>query len=161
MPRPSARIDIAVINGEICGYEIKSDVDQLSRLSRQIPAFSAVFDKVSVVITSRHLQDARRHVPAWWGIIVASPAPNTVDFRIERKAKSNRASNLSSLLWMLTRKELLDIVAAEHRRGMSKLRQHNLIEAILSALPPVEIRARARSALKKRPPHASYSSSGL
>jgi hypothetical protein len=31
-----ARIDIAVINGELCGYELKSDRDTLERLPRQM-----------------------------------------------------------------------------------------------------------------------------
>lgn len=55
IPRPSARIDIAVVNGEICGFEIKSDVDSLARITRQERAFSAVFDRVSIVITPTSL----------------------------------------------------------------------------------------------------------
>src|SRR5271156_2900941 len=36
MPRPSGRVDMAVINGRLCGFEIKSDFDSLSRLPRQV-----------------------------------------------------------------------------------------------------------------------------
>ena len=42
MSRPSGRVDVAVINGRLCGFEIKSDFDSLSRLPRQVRAFSAI-----------------------------------------------------------------------------------------------------------------------
>jgi hypothetical protein len=36
------RVDVAVINGELHGYEIKSERDTLERLPRQVKAYSAV-----------------------------------------------------------------------------------------------------------------------
>ena len=46
----TARVDIAVINGIIHGYEIKSDQDTLRRLPRQMGVFNLVFDKITLVV---------------------------------------------------------------------------------------------------------------
>ena len=44
------RVDIAVINGEIHGYELKSDSDNLLRLPKQAEAYSNIMDKVTLVV---------------------------------------------------------------------------------------------------------------
>ena len=41
----SVRIDIAVINGELSGFELKSDRDTLERLPNQADLYSRVFDR--------------------------------------------------------------------------------------------------------------------
>jgi hypothetical protein len=46
----SARVDIAVVNGRIHGFELKSDNDTLDRLPHQVSAFSSVFDRVTLVV---------------------------------------------------------------------------------------------------------------
>src|SRR5687767_12122105 len=52
-----ARIDLAVINGSMHGYEIKSEADNLDRLERQIPAYNAVFNRVTAVVAQRHCDE--------------------------------------------------------------------------------------------------------
>src|SRR3972149_9340893 len=54
----TARIDIAVVNGIMHGYEIKSDQDTLQRLPEQMNIFNAVFNKVTLVVGKSHLYDA-------------------------------------------------------------------------------------------------------
>src|SRR5437868_5846718 len=70
MQRPTGRVDIAVINGRLSGFEIKSDFDSLTRLPRQIRAFSAVFDDMCVVTTRRHVTNTQKLIPAWWRLTV-------------------------------------------------------------------------------------------
>ena len=43
-----ARVDIAVINGSIHGYEIKSSMDTLKRLPRQMAAYDSCFQNVKL-----------------------------------------------------------------------------------------------------------------
>jgi hypothetical protein len=45
-----SRIDIAVINGLMHGYEIKSDKDTLQRLPEQMNMYNSVFNKVTLVV---------------------------------------------------------------------------------------------------------------
>src|SRR5260370_36720159 len=70
IPRGAARIDIAVVNGWLHGYEIKSDLDTLVRLVSQRDAYCGVFDRVTLVVGERHVRDAIEFVPDWWGIRV-------------------------------------------------------------------------------------------
>ncbi|WP_052770006.1 sce7726 family protein [Paenibacillus sp. IHB B 3415] len=41
----SARVDVAVINGRLHGFEIKSESDNLDRLPSQIEFYSRVFER--------------------------------------------------------------------------------------------------------------------
>ena len=59
----SVRIDMAVINGELSGFELKSDRDTLERLPFQADLYSRVFDRVSLVVGERHFQRAVDYVP--------------------------------------------------------------------------------------------------
>src|ERR1035441_1910308 len=55
----AARADVAVINGVLHAYEIKSDSDSLDRLPSQIDAYQGVFEYVTLVCGRRLLERAR------------------------------------------------------------------------------------------------------
>jgi hypothetical protein len=57
----SARIDVAVVNGSIHGYEIKSERDTLARLPSQRAVYSRALDYVTVVVADSHLKSTRPH----------------------------------------------------------------------------------------------------
>ena len=67
------RIDVVLVNGELTGYEIKSDEDTLARLAGQSEAYVEVLDRAILVTSQRHLDaatdmssfsDSRGGVPA-------------------------------------------------------------------------------------------------
>lgn len=96
------RIDVAVINGELAGYELKSDSDTLLRLENQASYYARVFDKLSIVVGSRHIAKARSVLPKWWGIIEAQPTDDGVNLKDRRKARQNPNQDafvVSQLLW--------------------------------------------------------------
>src|SRR6266542_195867 len=64
------RADIALVNGRLIGYEIKSDEDSLDRLDEQVKVYSAVFDRVTIIVGAKHAKVVSSLVPKWWGIIV-------------------------------------------------------------------------------------------
>jgi hypothetical protein len=145
--RPTARVDLAVVNGELCAFEIKSDVDSLCRLSHQIDAYSAVFDRVSLVTTSKHLKSGRQKVPAWWGISVS----DGVTVSVRRTPKKNPNRSHESLLYSLSRGELLAILAANGAsRGLSARNTSTLVSAIMSRLGSTDIDVSCRQVLKRR-----------
>ncbi len=53
------RVDIAVVNSYLHGYEIKSDADTLERLPSQISVYSAVLDRVTLVVGKTHISQSR------------------------------------------------------------------------------------------------------
>jgi len=68
----TVRIDIAVINGELSGFELKSDRDKLDRLPLQAKVYSKVFDRVTLVVGARHVRKALPLIPEWWSVLIAN-----------------------------------------------------------------------------------------
>lgn len=107
----TSRVDIAVVNGALHGYEIKSDKDTLERLPEQIYAFNSVFDKITLVVGKKHLYEAINMVPEWWGITVAKTNPNAlITFNLIREGDLNKKLDSISVARLLWREEALGIL---------------------------------------------------
>jgi hypothetical protein len=63
------KADVAILNGTATVYEIKSERDSLSRLERQVAAYSTVFAKVYVIAAEGHVQAVAKVVPDFVGIM--------------------------------------------------------------------------------------------
>lgn len=106
-----ARIDMAIINGIMHGYEIKSDRDTLERLPEQIREFSSVFDKLTLVVGKKHLYQAMHTIPEWWGITLAKfDENNQVIFQTIREPENNSEQVKLSIARLLWREEALKIL---------------------------------------------------
>src|SRR5204862_2293677 len=106
-----ARVDIAVINGIIHGYELKSDKDNLKRLPHQIQIYSSVLDKVTLVVGMRHAHEATKLVPDWWGIKIARVGTRgALDFESFRTARMNPSLDPLSVCKLLWRDEALTLL---------------------------------------------------
>jgi len=107
----TARIDIAVVNGIMHGYEIKSDKDTLQRLPEQIGAYNSVFNQVTLVVGKSHLFEAFKLVPDWWGIMTARVDENgLVSFNTIRQAEENEALEPTAVAKLLWKDEALHIL---------------------------------------------------
>ncbi len=107
----AARVDIAVINGILHGYEIKSDRDTLLRLPEQVDIYNSVFDQITLVVGKSHLYEAINIVPDWWGITIAKiDADSSVVFNCIREAKDNLEQDSVSIARLLWRNEALGIL---------------------------------------------------
>ena len=80
--RGTARVDIAVVNGQLSGYEIKSDRDTLSRLPAQMATYSRVFDTMTAVVAERHLGSTKAIIPDWWGVQVVAAVDSLPHLRL-------------------------------------------------------------------------------
>lgn len=138
------RVDVAVINGELTGYEIKSDVDKLVRLAGQSEMYGRVFDRMWLVVGHRHCAEAVAAVPCWWGVMLAAPASDGQVAVIEqRTAQVNDGEQdgavIAPMLWRDEALALLDefdLGDAKLRRG-SKRHMHTVLAAGATA-PPAE-----------------------
>ena len=105
----AARIDVAVVNGILHGFEIKSDRDTLIRLPEQMEAYNSIFDRVTLVVGSSHLVDVFKRVPEWWGIETAHvSAGGLVSFNIIRDPRNNPKQDDVSIARLLWRHEALE-----------------------------------------------------
>ena len=112
----TARIDYAIINGEMCGYEIKSDRDTLERLPEQVREFSEVFDKLTLVVGKRHLYHAIHEIPEWWGVmLVKENGYGKLVLQTIRKPDQNSTQKGISVARLLWREEALNILEQRNK----------------------------------------------
>lgn len=147
------RVDVAVVNGELAGYEIKSDVDKLLRLAGQSAIYAQVFDRMWLVVGQQHREEAMAAVPDWWGVQLAEPVGDRVTLTQLRAADRNRDEQdpvtIARLLWRDEALALLDEFAVgdgKLRRG-SKRHMHT---ALADALDLETLKARVRQTLQAR-----------
>lgn len=154
LPRPSARVDLAVVNGRLEAFEIKSDVDSLARLPRQIRSYNRVFDRVCIVTTRKHAKAVRVSIPLWWGITIATARAERIEFRSIRKPRDNPQPDLLALLHALHIPELRLVLRFGGVTVRSSLSKSELIEEVLQ-LPAHLTRDASREVLKNRYPKMS------
>ncbi len=146
------RADIAVVNGQFVGYEIKSNNDSLRRLEEQVKSYNAVFDKVSIIVGDRYIKSIQNYIPEWWGIIVSiKGSRGAVNFNIVRKAQMNKNIDPISIAQLLWRDEAVEILFSQ-KLPPKILRQPRdvLYEQLAIFLTANELRKIVRDYLKKR-----------
>lgn len=96
-----ARADVALVNGKMHGYEIKSSEDTLVRLNNQIDYYGRCFDYVTVVASEKHINPLLTKYPEWIGISVAYERSNSLIIKTLRRPQKNTADIISQmqLLW--------------------------------------------------------------
>lgn len=145
------RIDVAVVNGSLHGYEIKSDRDTLGRLPAQAQAYGRVFDTVTLVVGTSHLQAAVAAVPGWWRVLAASAEGGQPALRPVREGARNPAPDPLALAQLLWRDELTAILRqCDAPKKLLRRPKWELWPALASMLEMEELGQRVRAALKQR-----------
>lgn len=148
----ATRIDIAVINSLIHGYEIKSDFDTLTRLPEQARIYNATLDKITLVVGERHLAQIDNHIPDWWGVMIAREKSfSSVKFQLLRKPTLNKNIDPLSVARLLWRDEafcLLDELGISN--GLKSKPRDLLYANLVKKLTVSQLRRYVRSYLKRR-----------
>jgi hypothetical protein len=146
-----ARIDIAVINGHMHGFEIKSDVDSTERLQSQISAYNRVFDYLYLVVGNKLIQRAGQLIPSWWGIIHLEKRGTKILTRRERRAESNpcvEAMSIANLLW---HNEAIAILNRyQKQKSDARLTRIEVMTMLAEVLPLKKLQEEVREAIKIR-----------
>ena len=106
----NAIMDVAVINGSLIGFEIKSSSDNLVRLGNQIIHYNKVFDYVTLVTNYKHVQGALREIPPWWGVWVIEKANNILSKYQIQEAAPNVKIESFSIAQFLWKNEIKDLI---------------------------------------------------
>jgi hypothetical protein len=147
-----SRVDVAVINGCIHGYEIKSAQDSLDRLGGQIDVYRRALQKITIVAAQRHLPKVMASVPDWCGVIeVVHGARGDIQLHPIRSARMNPDIDPVMLAHLLWRPEVLDLLsrigyAPKQLRGPRK----QLYEMLCEAMTLREITAAIRDFMARR-----------
>lgn len=145
------RVDVAVVNGALSGYELKSARDTLRRLPTQVRIYSQVLDYASLVVADNHLDHARQLIPEWWGCIVAAWDGSGTKLTVVTQPQPNCGVDALSLAQLLWRDEAL----AELRRrgidsGVRTKPRRAIWERLAAELELDDLRQAVRERLKAR-----------
>ena len=108
----AARVDLLIVKDHLHGYELKSDKDSLSRLWNQIPIYSSVLDRVTLVVGYRLADKAMRMVPEWWGVKLARLGKRGgIHFHDARSPKNNPGLERTAVVKLLWRNQALEVLS--------------------------------------------------
>lgn len=144
------RVDIAVINGAMSGYEIKSSRDTLARFPAQVEIYGRVLDHATVVAEGPFVTKVESFVPDWWGIWEAVEGDDGAEVFVVRPEACNPSADPLSVAQLLWRDEALEVL---HERdaaaGMARATRWELWDR-LAELPIDELGSIVRHKLKGR-----------
>lgn len=147
----SARVDVAVVNEILHGYEIKSDADSLRRLPLQAETYSRVFDRMTLVVGSRHFTQARKIIPCWWGLVKVSKRSGQLVFRAVRRGRQNRTRSARALAELLWRDQALELLEARGAsKGVRTKGRNEIWDRVSKTYDLEEIASEVRARLKER-----------
>lgn len=147
----SRRVDLAVINGELSGFEIKSDQDTLARLSGQAEVYGRVLDRVTIVTTDKYLDHAVQMLPDWWGVVRAAQTESAVELTEIRASARNSARDPFALAQLLWREEVMEELRARGlHHGLAKKRRWIVWQRMAETLPLPELSQIVRDRLRAR-----------
>ena len=147
----AAKIDVAVINGSLLGYEIKSEQDTLLRLPNQMHIYNKVFDYINIVVNEKHYAAIKEVIPEFWGIICVRKIEN--DFKLEERkpAQKNMGVDAISMLQLLWKEETLLLLEKEGLlKGMKSKPRKDMWEKIANSLPKEKVNEYVRQFIKSR-----------
>ena len=157
-----SRIDVAVINGCIHGYEIKSAKDNLDRFVTQIDIYRQTLQKLTFVAAPKHVASIMTHAPEWCGVIAAEQGPRDgISFHVLRNAIANPEIDPVMMAHLLWRDEVTELLAqAGYAPKDLRRPRKQLYEMLCEAMSLREITAFIRTfmverqAWRDRPTHA-------
>lgn len=147
----AARVDMAVVNGTIHGYEIKSERDTLVRLASQQRTYNEALEFVTIVAATNHLEKIIASVPDWWGVWSAKSHNGEVQLEQERAANRNPEVVSLALAQYLWREEALQALEAKNEaRGMRGKPRRVLWQKLTEVYSQPELTEIVRCAIKAR-----------
>jgi hypothetical protein len=149
--RGRVRVDVAVVNGSLHGYEIKSDKDSLRRLGVQIDFYGRVLDRATLVVGERHLSEVVDRLPSWWGVLRIDPARGEPRFKTVRRGRRNPRKDPRSLVELLWLDDAIALLESRNvARGVRGKPRHIVWDRVCELFTVGEIAAAVRTQLKAR-----------
>ncbi len=146
------RVDLAVINGVVHGYEIKSAVDGLERLPDQLETYSQALQKLTLVVADRHVDPVLDKAPGWCGVWRVYRGPRGgMWFQVLRRTLRNPAVDRFMLAHLLWRDEAQAILKEQ---GVDKVTlrapRATLYEALAETVSEAQLTAFIKQVMMQR-----------
>lgn len=150
LPAASARIDFAVVNGHLHGYEIKSAQDTLQRLPSQIIAYSKVFDYLTVVTEEKYYERILKILPEWVSLSICSNKDGENQFNQKKDGFINQEKSGFHVAKLLWKDEVIDILSTLNIPFKKKQTLWNLCDTLSKSIEISKLSDLVREKLKKR-----------
>lgn len=148
------RVDVVVIDKILWGFEIKTSEDNLKRLKQQIEGYSKVFDKITLVIASKHLNSLEKvNIPENIGVMVFTEYKNgkLKSVKSIKKTKVNKNIVTTDLCHFLWRDEAYNILKRNNlNRGYSNSDVSEIRNTLIRSFKQTELKAMVTQTLKNR-----------
>lgn len=145
------RVDVAVVNGALKGYEIKSLADTLRRLPVQVHVYSKVLDYATIVLAEAHRADACELIPDWWEVIIAIEDGDGIRLEESRKGTMNPGIETRALAELLWHADALELLRGKGcHRGLSGKPRAYVWDRVAQVCSVDEVRDAVRAKLKER-----------
>lgn len=146
LPVGGSRVDLCKVNGSSIAYEIKTDLDNLKRLDKQVMDYHRAFEQVYVICSFNRVSEVESVLPDNCGIYIYTSSSSR-QYQFEKYRSANNAITLDSKL------QLSLFWANELRTVFPEMQSYcksDAIECILSAYSNDEINFLFKSMLKNR-----------
>ncbi|MCA4727204.1 sce7726 family protein [Mycolicibacterium fortuitum] len=144
------RIDALLVADRIWGFEIKSDLDTLRRLPRQLEAYGPVLERGTLVAAARHIEGVEKLLPPWWGIWVVIDRAGTAALTVHRSGKTNPGLSLHAVAEFIPREGLVRHLRTQGVRGYSKYSVYELRDQVVRLHSRREFLSLARWVMSSR-----------
>lgn len=114
----NSRLDVGRINGQSYAYEIKTKLDSLDRLEKQLEDYSKVFEKIYVILDEKHLEKTKQILPTHCGIIQYAIKRNKCLFKTIQEASFSPYIDPEAQIRNLPTKELAFVL---RKMGMKEV----------------------------------------
>ncbi len=145
------RVDVVAINGLMHAFEIKSANDTLDRLQSQQSSYNKIFDRITLVVDERHVEQAVKIVQPFWGLIAVGRDGDNVKLDEIWPARQNYGQDPLALSQLLWREEALKILQANRLSdGMLHQPRKRLWQKLAKEVPVERLKTAVRQTLKYR-----------
>jgi len=148
----SSRVDIGRINGESHAYEIKTELDSLNKLTKQIDDYSKVFEYEHVVVHERYLKSVLELLPDHCGIDVYYLSNGCWEIKTERAATISPDIDETIQVQSLSSKDMAVLLKKADCRDIPKTKSERE-SAIFKLVPPNEIQELFKTVIKDKFAH--------
>ncbi|HFZ7521657.1 TPA: sce7726 family protein, partial [Salmonella enterica subsp. enterica serovar Orion] len=145
----SRRADLAVANGHLQAFEIKSDFDSLKRLDGQLETFTSRFEKVTVVCAPKFTYEISKKVSPDVGVIEYLNTNKGIRFKIVQRGRKAIISNKKVYINFLLKKELQLLLIENGKRFLFESGREAL-ERVAEQISLSRIRGFVLEAIKER-----------
>lgn len=146
------RLDVAVLNGVLHGYEIKSERDNLNRLEIQLEIYQQALQKLTFVVAERHASNVIDIAPNWCGVLVVRRGPRGgLHVEVRRKSSRNPEVNRFIMAHLLWRDEVQSILASRGTpKSILRAARAKLYEHLVEDVSESDLVALIKFAMKRR-----------